>query len=285
MTTPVPPASIALLAGQGLTADRVAAALAGRGVEAVRIARRADAGGRRADLREPASLERALAGIDRVYLIPPRLDPGETALIENALAACARAGVERVVYHSVLHPYEPDMPHHLRKLAAEVAVRRSEAEWTILQPASYAQNVIARLRRREGGLVLPSGWPADAPGMSVVDLDDVAAAAAAVLTEPGHADATYELAGPERLRLADMARVIAQVTGRACATEEWEPARFESGATPERLRDVAAYHRAYGAHGMPGSPRVLSMLLQRGATTFGEVVARELVPGRVPGSA
>ena len=66
---------------------------------------------------------------------------------------------------------------------AEDVVRRSGLAWTILQPGAYLQNLDLTTRRSG------CAYRADAP-FGFADLDDVAEAAATVLTEPGHDGAT-----------------------------------------------------------------------------------------------
>lgn len=48
----------------------------------------------------------------------------------------------------------------------------------------------------------------------MVDTRDVAAVAAAVLTEPGHAGAAYDVTGPEALSYGDVADKLTTTLGR-----------------------------------------------------------------------
>ena len=48
----------------------------------------------------------------------------------------------------------------------------------------------------------------------MVDTRDVAAVAAVVLTEPGHAGQTYDVTGPEALSYADVAAALTRSLGR-----------------------------------------------------------------------
>jgi uncharacterized protein YbjT (DUF2867 family) len=48
----------------------------------------------------------------------------------------------------------------------------------------------------------------------MVDTRDVAAVAAVVLTQPGHAGAHYDVTGPEALSYADVAAKLSSATGR-----------------------------------------------------------------------
>lgn len=219
---------VAVLGGHGKTGRAVASALADRGATAVPIGR--------ADWPDLAG---AVVGCDAAYVIAPNLHPDEPAYVTEALAALARAGVGRVVYHSVASPYAPAMPHHLGKARSEDLVRRSGLAWTILQPGAYLQNLDLT-----GPVEVP--YSLDAP-FGFLDLADLGRAAAVVLTEDVHVGATYELA----TRVA---------TVRRLAEEAGVPARRvpDPGTNPW-LSAMFAY---YDAHGLPVGDRVLKSLLR-----------------------
>src|ERR1700675_4805144 len=86
------------------------------------------------------------------------------------------------------------MPHHWAKLRGEGMLLSSALDFTILQPTAYMQNSLAQwdLMKRDSIYRVP--YPIETR-LSLVDLDDVAEAAALVLTNDGHSDATYELVG------------------------------------------------------------------------------------------
>lgn len=184
--------------------------------------------------------------------------------------------MQRVVYHSVMHPYSPGVPHHIRKASAEASLRASALTWTIIQPNTYAQNVLSRLRRTaDGAMDLLSLWPVSVPAQAAVDPCDVAEAEADVLDDDVHAFATYELAGPELLTAADVAERIGRawdirVTARQVGPDDL-PAR---SADLSHLADHYAYHAHYAEHGFPGSSVVLSVLLGRRPTPLEDVIRR-----------
>ena len=186
-------------------------------------------------------LAAAVAGCEAAYVIAPNLHPDEPELVASALTALKTAGVERVVYHSVASPFVPGMAHHLGKAVAEDLVRHSGLAWTILQPGAYLQNLDLT-----GPIDLP--YSPDAP-FGFLDLADLGLAAAAVLTEPGHAGATYELA-------------TRTATVRELAAEAGVPVRrVDDPGTHPWLSAMFAY---YDAHGLPVGTRVLAWLLARG---------------------
>ena len=86
----------------------------------------------------------ALAGCDAAYVIAPNMHPDEAAYTEAVVTAAQRAGVARLVLHSVASPYVPAMPHHVGKAQAEDVVRRSGLAWS--DPA--ARRLRAELRSR-----------------------------------------------------------------------------------------------------------------------------------------
>ncbi|MGZ6678296.1 MAG: NmrA family NAD(P)-binding protein [Nocardioides sp.] len=253
------PPLIALIGGTGKTGRAVQAALSGVGVEAHALGRAAS-----------EDLPAALAGADAVYLIAPNLHPDEPRYVADALAAMRTAGVGRVVYHSVASPYAPAMPHHLGKATAEDLVRRSGLAWTILQPCAYLQNLQAGVMT--GALSVPYSLETR---FGLVDLDDVARAAAVVLTEPGHDGATYELGGPALVTLAEVAAIATEVLGRPVTATRTDPGAWAGEGLGEReqawLRAMFGYYDAYG---LPTGGRVLAALLGRTPATVADVMTR-----------
>jgi uncharacterized protein YbjT (DUF2867 family) len=261
---------VAVTAGGGKTGTAVAAALVAQGRTAVPLGH------------ENGDLARALAGCSALVVIAPNLHPDEAGFVAALLDAAQVAGVGRVVYHSVAAPYSPSMPHHLGKAAAEDLVRRSGLDWTVLQPCAYVQNLVPALRAAPAVLEVPYSLDAS---FGLVDLADVAAAHAAVLTGPGpaaprHVGATYELGGPAPVTVRDVARVAAAVTGRPVAVrqvsvEEW---RAGPGAgLPGRERSwLEAMFGYYDAHGLPAGGLALGALLGRRPADLTETLTREL---------
>ncbi|TAK10725.1 MAG: NAD-dependent epimerase/dehydratase family protein [Anaerolineae bacterium] len=148
------------------------------------------------DLLNSAHLKAAMQDVNSLYLIAPNVHPQEFEICLGALNSAKAAGVERVVYHSVLHPQITSMPHHWKKLQVEEALIESGLGFAILQPAAYMQNVLAHLAvvRKTGRLEVPYS---PETRHSLVDLEDVAEAAAEMLTGTFYSGGIYELAGPE----------------------------------------------------------------------------------------
>ena len=229
-----------------------------------------------ADLRDPASVEAALAGAEALYLIWPNFDPDEAAGVTALLAAARRAGVGRVVYHSVLRPQARAMPHHAAKDRVEEALEVSGLAWRVLQPCAYADNLDGQLPEVAAGGLFRSPWGLST-AQSLVDLRDVADAAVVLLTEKGLDGGTFEAVGPERLTAPRIAELFGDRLGRPVTAVD----AVADGPVPP-VSDYPAHCRRmmfdhYRAHGFTGSPRVLEALLGRPARTFAEHLAA--VPG------
>lgn len=245
---------IAVVGAHGKTGRAVVTTLRARGVRPLALVRRPSGadGERVMDLLDERSVARALDGVSVLYHLAPNVHPAEEAIGAAVVDAAAAAGVGRLVFHSVLHPQVSAMPHHWAKLRVEERVVESGLAWTVLQPAAYLQNLAV-----DGG-ALRVPYDLDAP-FSLVDLADVAEAAAVVLTEDGHACATYELAGPRAVTVREMAAALGVRPERVDAAD-WLAARDLSPYAREALAAMFAH---YDRHGLVGNPRVLAGLLGR----------------------
>jgi uncharacterized protein YbjT (DUF2867 family) len=90
-------------------------------------------------------------------------------------------------------------------------LRASGAGWVILRATWYMSNVLAAAPRvaAEGRLYAPAG---DAR-IAMIDPRDVGAAAAVVLSSPGHEGKTYLLTGPRAITYAEVAAELSAATG------------------------------------------------------------------------
>ena len=232
-----------------------------------------------ADLTDAAAVEPLLEGADGLYLIWPNFDPDETAGAAALLAAARRAGVARVVYHSVLRPQARSMPHHAAKDRVEELLDASGLRWRVLQPCAYADNFDGQLAEAAATGLLRSPWGLE-QAQSLVDLRDVADAATVLLTEDGLDRGTFEAVGPEPLTAPAIAELMAARLGRDVQAVDVVP----DGPVPPPEQYAARCLRLmfdhYRAHGLTGSPRVLEALLGRPARTFAEHLdAVELLSG------
>ncbi len=206
------------------------------------------------------------------------MHPEEVTIGEVVIAAARSAGCEHFVYHSVLHPQTQAMPHHWRKLRVEEKLFEADLPFTILQPAAYVQNVHAGWRDVADRGVYAVPYAAETR-ISMVDLEDIAEAAAIVLTEPGHRGATYELSGPGDLSQTQVAAILAERLGRRVGVEvvpleTWRRRARRSGLGDAQIETLAKMFRYYERFGLRGNPRVLGWLLRRPPADFASFVER-----------
>jgi len=146
------------------------------------------------DLLEPVSVEKAMQGVDKLFLLNAVVtDELTQALIAYGIAK--RIGLKHVTYLSVFKVDEfRDVPHFASKLAVENALREFGVPYTILRPGYYIQNDINLKDALTGAGVYP--MPIGTAGIATADMRDIAEAAAISLTEEGHEQQTYDIVGP-----------------------------------------------------------------------------------------
>jgi uncharacterized protein YbjT (DUF2867 family) len=229
-------------------------------------------------LDDDAALLRAMQGTDAVYHICPNASPHEVAYADAVIAAAEAAEVPRLVYHSVLHPQIEAMPHHFAKMRVEEMLFSSELEFTILQPTAYMQNTLSERQRMTDDGIFRVPYPVETR-LSLVDLDDVAAAAATVLTGDGHAFATYELVGTAPLDQNEVASTFASALGREVRAEAesvkaWQARARIDGMDEYAVTTLTKMFVSYAGDGLKGNPNVLGWLLGRKPTTLQEFAAK-----------
>ncbi|WP_412516007.1 NAD(P)H-binding protein [Actinomadura madurae] len=213
--------------GTGKTGRRVVQRLTARD-RPVRVGSRS--GGVPFDWADQDTWEPALEGVTAAYLsyFPDLAAPGAPEAIGSFAEAALRSGTRRLVLLSGRGEEEAQ--------ASEKVLADSGADWTVLRCSWFAQNF------SEGYLVdaLAAGdlsLPAGDVGEPFVDVDDIADAAAAVLTEDGHLGQIYELTGPRLLTFAEAVAAIAGATGRSLGYHRIPAGDFAAGLASDGVPD------------------------------------------------
>lgn len=207
-----------------------ASALADRGVRV-----------RRGDYDDPASLEHAFAGADRVLVVSaPRIGEAALAAHRAAIRAAGAAGVGRILYTShvgadALSPFPPAVTH----AATEILLRDSGIPFIAVRNGFYADTPLrlAETAVRSGELRAP----ADAP-VSWTTHADLAPGIAALLLQQDLEESAVNLTSGEALDLADLAGVASAASGRpvrrvALEDEAYRDELIAAGA-PEPAADM-----------------------------------------------
>lgn len=163
------------------------------------------------DLAAPDTLDKALSGIDRVFLLSAA-DPEQVALQGNAIDASKRAGVRHVVKVSVAGG--PDSGTQIGRWhwTTEKQLESSGIGFTMLRPNLFMQQTLtlAPSIAATGSFSVPMGTGE----VAMVDTRDVAAVAVRALTTDGHDRKIYDLTGPEALSFDAMADLISEAIGK-----------------------------------------------------------------------
>ena len=193
----------------------------------------------RGDLEDAASVASALEGVDQLFLltaVPPNQLELEGRLLDAALAA----NVEHVVKLSASNVSESSEVNFFRwHREIERRIEESGLDWTHVQPNNFFQNTLFQL---ESICERSAFYGPFADGrVASVDARDVAAVAAAALTEPQHRGSALELTGPEAITHGEMARILSATAGREISyidlsLEEFRASLLDAGR-PEYFAD------------------------------------------------
>lgn len=169
------------------------------------------------DFTEPESLSAAYAGGKKMLLISiggGNFSASRPELHERAIAAAIAAGVEHIAYTSWAAISQGDTGGiSSDHVATEEILMESGVSWTMLRNSTYMDGLTGQARQIiESGRAVVS---ANEAGTGYVTRADCAAAAAAVLTTPGHENRIYDITGPAVIGTREIAEAAAAVSGTA----------------------------------------------------------------------
>lgn len=231
------------------------------------------------DFTDPATWASALEGVDRIFLMRPPHTSNIKRDMRPFLAFARERGIEQVVFLSVQGAEDnPIVPHH----KVEHVVRELELPFTFLRPSFFMQNLTTTHLpeiRDEHRIFVPAGTGKT----NFIDVRDIGAAAATVLTESrgggsanahradfgrSHIGCAYTLTGEENLTYREVADRLTRILGI--------PIRYESARLAPFIRYQLKQERSIGhALVMYALYSVTRMGKAGGATSdFEEIVGR-----------
>lgn len=194
------------------------------------------------DFDKPETLEQAVQGADKMLLISGTRVGARVVQHRAAIDAAAAAGVKHVIYTSFIGIDDPANPAEVRHdhIETERLIRASGCGWTMLRDAHYADAMILMM----GPNVIQTGqWFSNAGEgrEAMVWRDDCIESAVAVLTGDGHEGQIYNITGPDLQTFAEVAAIMAEVTGRpvehVSLDDEGQYAMFDAMGIPRRPVD------------------------------------------------
>ena len=223
------------------------------------------------DLDRTDTLEAAMSGVDLLYLLAPpspRLAEVEAAAVEVA----RRAGVRRIVKHSAIDA-GPAARSSIARMHAtgERLLAASGLDHTILRGSMFMQNFL--LFAWSIAVASEIRAPMRNGRCAFVDCADLAAVAAAVLTDDGHDGRTYVVTGPEALSAADATARLSAALGRPvryvdCPPEETRAILRGQGSPEWMVADMLASIETFAAGEVDEVTDVVERVAGRSPRTF-----------------
>lgn len=234
---------------------------------------------RQADYTQPATLQAAFAGVDKLLLISSS-EVGQRAPQHRAVIAAAKAaGVKLIAYTSVLHADTSTLGLAAEHKDTEVALAASGVPFVLLRNGWYTENYATVVPTAvQYGAVMGS---AKEGRIAAAARADYAAAAAAVLVREGQAGKVYELAGDTAFNLTELAAEIAKQSGKPVAYVDMPQADYAAALVnvglPEGFAALLADSDAAAANGgLYDGSKQLSQLIGRSTTPIANVIAAAL---------
>jgi len=238
------------------------------------------------DLTDVTSMRAALASVRTLFLLNA-VTPDEVTQALIALNLAREAGIERIVYLSVIHADKfTNVPHFTGKHTVERMIDSLDIPATVLRPAYFMQNELMVQQTIQDYGVYP--MPIGSAGVSMVDVRDIADIAVAELLRRDRAPAalervTLELVGPGALTGASVAQAWRSALGREVAYGGDDVAAFEAqmasfgpGWLAYDMRLMMAGIQRFGMQAEAGTVERLQAILGRPLRTY-EAFVREAV--------
>lgn len=231
------------------------------------------------DYTKPEGLVEPLKGIDALLLISGNEIGQREIQHKNVINAAKEAGVQWILYTSLLHADTSSLSLAPEHVATEEAIKVSGIPYTILRNGWYTENYAASVPGavKAGALVGSAG---DGK-ISSAAREDFAEAAAVILTTEGHQGKVYELSGDESYTLTDLAAEISKQTGKNIPYHNLSEADYtavlvKAGFPAPLAAAFAGWDVAASKGDLYDDGKVLSKILGHPTTPLSEVVKRTL---------
>ena len=244
--------TIAIIGATGNTGRAVVKELRALGQNPVCVVRNADKarevlGGDAktavAELTDRPALEKALVGVQSVFVVTGH-SPSMVEQQNNILDAALKVGTEYLVRVSGARAAaRADSESVVGRSHAAIneRLKASNIKWVIRSPSMFMQNMLGQAAsiKTDSKIVLP--FANDLP-VAPIDVRDTGAVGARILLDPGpHAGETYDITG-KLTTYGAFAEVFSQVLGRPIAYVAITPEQAEQGMKSRGMPDWLVTH-------------------------------------------
>jgi NAD(P)H dehydrogenase (quinone) len=230
---------------------------------------------RKGDYNDYASLQSAFTGIDTLLLVSGNDLHDRLKQQESAVNAAREAGVKHIIYTSFVRKNETDTSPIAMvgksHIETEKFIKASGIPYTILLNNLYTDMLPIFF----GEQVLNTGifLPAGSGKAAYTTRNDMAEAAANILTGQGHENKTYTIANTENYTLQDAATILQEITGKPVpyvnpTVADYTNALTQVGVPAEYASIFASFSEAIRQGEFDASTTDLEKLLGRKPATL-----------------
>lgn len=162
------------------------------------------------DLEKNSTYNKALSGIEKVFLIRPPQLTDIKGIFEPFINECSVANIKQIVFLSLLGVEKnPFPPHH----KIEKLILASGIPYTFIRPSFFMQNLStthAEDIRKRDEIFIPSGRAK----ISFIDTRDIGEIIGKTLIENEHLNKAYTLTGPEAIDYYQVSRIMSKLLER-----------------------------------------------------------------------
>lgn len=162
------------------------------------------------DFEDASTFETSLEGVSKIFLVRPPELTDVNRIFKPFIQKCKTAGVQHIVFLSLLGVEKnPFPPHH----KIEKAIVTSRIPYTFIRPSFFMQNlstIHAMDIKERNDLFIPSGNAK----ISFIDTKDIGEIIGRTLLEDGHENKAYSITGPEAITYYQVADRMSRLLGR-----------------------------------------------------------------------